>query len=248
MINSILLTDFTGFANTRFDFTKGINVLIGKNGTGKTHVLKCLAATLQARHDFLGKNSASKEQFEYILAEDMIFYFKPDVIGNLVNKGVPSGRANITVTIDGKLLQYSFSSASKTTVKLETDEKWDDRHFIYIPPREMFSLFEGFIGLSSKHEISFDQTYINLAHALSLPILRESEDNPLKPAIELLEQELQFKVLQMNGRFYIQTESGNMEAHLVAEGLRKLASILYLILNGEINADTILFWDEPEAT
>ena len=247
MINSILLTDFTGFANTQFDFTKGINVLIGKNGTGKTHVLKCLAATLQARHDFLGKNSASKEQFEYILAEDMIFYFKPDVIGNLVNKGVPSGRANITVTIDDKLLQYSFSSASKTTVKLETDEKWDDRHFIYIPPREMFSLFEGFIGLSSKREISFDQTYINLAHALSLPILRESEDNPLKPAIELLEQELQFKVLQMNGRFYIQTEKGNMEAHLVAEGLRKLASILYLILNGEINTDTILFWDEPEA-
>ena len=42
MINSILLTDFTGFANTRFDFTKGINVLIGKNGTGKTHVLKML--------------------------------------------------------------------------------------------------------------------------------------------------------------------------------------------------------------
>ena len=76
MINSILLTDFTGFANTRFDFTKGINILIGKNGTGKTHVLKCLAATLQARHDFLGKNSVSKEQFEYILAEDMIFLFQ----------------------------------------------------------------------------------------------------------------------------------------------------------------------------
>ena len=92
MINSILLTDFTGFANTRFDFTKGINVLIGKNGTGKTHVLKCLAATLQARHDFLGKNSTSKEQFEYILAEDMIFYFKPDVIGNLVNSTFRQGK------------------------------------------------------------------------------------------------------------------------------------------------------------
>lgn len=38
-----------------------------------------------------------------------------------------------------------------------------------------------------------------------------------------------------------------MEAHLVAEGLRKLASILYLILNGEINANTVLFWDEPES-
>lgn len=51
----------------------------------------------------------------------------------------------------------------------------------------------------------------------------------------------------MNGRFYIQTEGRNMEAHLVAEGLRKLASILYLILNGEINEKTILFWDEPES-
>ena len=124
MINSILLTNFTGFANNRFDFTEGVNVLIGKNGTGKTHVLKCLAATLQARHDFLGKNSASKEQFEYILAEDMIYYFKPDIIGNLVSKGLPSGRANIAVTIDSKVLQYNFSSAAKTTVKLETDEKW----------------------------------------------------------------------------------------------------------------------------
>lgn len=190
MINSILLTNFTGFTNNRFDFTEGVNVLIGKNGTGKTHVLKCLAATLQARHDFLGKNSASKEQFEYILAEDMIYYFKPDIIGNLVSKGLPSGRANIAVTIDSKVLQYSFSSAAKTTVKLETDEKWNDRHFIYIPPREMFSLFEGFIGLSSKREISFDQTYINLAHALALPVLRESEDNPLRPAVELLEREL----------------------------------------------------------
>ena len=36
MINSILLTNFTGFANNRFDFTEGVNVLIGKNGTGKT--------------------------------------------------------------------------------------------------------------------------------------------------------------------------------------------------------------------
>ena len=85
------------YENLSFTVPKGrILGLLGKNGTGKTHVLKCLAATLQARHDFLGKNSASKEQFEYILAEDMIFYFKPDVIGNLVNKGVPSGRANIS--------------------------------------------------------------------------------------------------------------------------------------------------------
>ena len=89
MINSILLTDFTGFANTRFDFTKGINILIGRMVRARRTYSN--AWRQLCRHGMTSsvKNSVSKEQFEYILAEDMIFYFKPDVIGNLVNKGVP---------------------------------------------------------------------------------------------------------------------------------------------------------------
>lgn len=39
MINSILLKNFTGFTENEFHFVKGINVFIGKNGTGKTHVM-----------------------------------------------------------------------------------------------------------------------------------------------------------------------------------------------------------------
>lgn len=247
MIKSISLQGFTGFTDNSFSFSNGINIFIGKNGTGKTHVLKCLASILQARNEFQQKQTNSKEQFEYILAENIIHYFKPDFIGNLVKKNIDSGKSTVSVNIDGKELSFSFSTTSKATVKIEKDDKWDDCQFIYIPPREMFSLFEGFIGLSSKRELSFDQTYINLAHSLALPVLRNLENNPLKPAINLLEKELGFNVLQMNGRFYIKTDEGEMEAHLVAEGLRKLASVLYLILNGEINNQTILFWDEPES-
>ena len=43
------------------------------------------------------------------------------------------------------------------------------------------------------------------------------------------------------------TEKGNMEAHLFAEGLRKLASILYLILNGE-TSDGIFVIFNPNST
>ncbi len=247
MVNSISLQGFTGFTNNSFSFTNGINILIGKNGTGKTHILKCLASALQAHHEFQQKRTTSKEQFEYILAENITHYFKPDFIGNLVNKNIVPGKSTVSIKNDGKELSFSFSATSRTTVKIEKDEKWDECQFIYIPPREMFSLFEGFIGLSNKRELSFDQTYINLAHSLALPVLRDLENNPLKSAIDLMEKELGFNVLQMNGRFYIKTDKGPMEAHLVAEGLRKLASILYLILNGEINQNTILFWDEPES-
>lgn len=163
MVNSISLKGFTSFTDNSFSFTNGINILIGKNGTGKTHVLKSLASAMQARHEFQAKQTTSKEQFEYVLAENMGHYFKPDSIGNLVNKNIISGKSTVGIEIDGKELSFSFSTTSKTTVKIEKDDKWDDYQFIYIPPREMFSLFEGFIGLSSKRELSFDQTYINLA-------------------------------------------------------------------------------------
>ena len=59
MVNSITLAGFTSFIDNSFSFVNGINVLIGKNGTGKTHVLKCLASALQARHDFLAKQTTS---------------------------------------------------------------------------------------------------------------------------------------------------------------------------------------------
>lgn len=86
MIKSISLKGFTGFTDNSFTFSNGINIFIGKNGTGKTHVLKCLASVLQARNEFQQKQTNSKEQFEYILAENIIHYFKPDFIGNLVKR------------------------------------------------------------------------------------------------------------------------------------------------------------------
>jgi len=47
-IESLTLENFTVFENTTFEFCPGINVLIGENSTGKTHVLKVLYSFLKA--------------------------------------------------------------------------------------------------------------------------------------------------------------------------------------------------------
>jgi len=111
----------------------------------------------------------------------------------------------------------------------------------------MFSLFEGFLGLAANREISFDETYIALAKALDAPVLKGPRYEKVKDLIEPLENVLGIKVIKENGRFYIKDNNGKMEAHLVAEGLRKLASLMYLILNGELSKNSVLFWDEPES-
>ena len=49
------------------------------------------------------------------------------------------------------------------------------------------------------------------------------------------------------GRFYLNLPSGSMEMHLVAEGLRKLATVARLIATGSLLDKGYLFWDEPES-
>ena len=51
-IKSIKLENFTVFGDVAIDFSEGINVLIGENATGKTHLLKVLySASRSNRYD-----------------------------------------------------------------------------------------------------------------------------------------------------------------------------------------------------
>lgn len=66
--------------------------------------------------------------------------------------------------------------------------------------------------------------------------------------LQPLEQAMGGKVeVDAAGRFYLILDSGRMEMHLVAEGLRKLAMVARLIATGSLLDTGYLFWDEPEA-
>lgn len=49
-ISMFELQNFTVFEQARFELSPGINVLIGENGTGKTHVFKALYAVTRELH------------------------------------------------------------------------------------------------------------------------------------------------------------------------------------------------------
>jgi len=50
-----------------------------------------------------------------------------------------------------------------------------------------------------------------------------------------------------DGRFFLkQQRGGDFEIPLVAEGFRKLGTVSYLLANGTLAGQSILFWDEPE--
>lgn len=247
MIEQLKLNGFTNFDDSTFVFSEGINVFIGRNGSGKTHILKSIAATLTANNEIQKSESKAKEKFEGLIAEKLIGYFKPEQLGRLVKRQQGGANTTIELKANGRNLTYSFSTNSRANVKIEKNEEITSLSSLYIPPREMFSLYEGFLSLIENREISFDDTYVMLAKSLGAPLLKGPRLEAFKDLINRLEKNLNFRVIKENGRFYIEDNSGKMEAHLVAEGLRKLASIMYLILNGELSKNSVLFWDEPEA-
>jgi hypothetical protein len=119
---------------------------------------------------------------------------------------------------------------------------------VFLPSREGLAMFEGFIAAYRQRELSFDETYFDLAVSLSASALRGTLPHALKEIGSDLESVLGGKVVLDGSRFYLRGEGGSMlEAPLLSEGLRKLASILRLLQNGELRSTGLLLWDEPEA-
>lgn len=245
MIHNLYLSNFTCFEKCNLAFSKGINVFIGPNGTGKTHIMKCLAASMKANALYAQSTSKTKDKFGDLLTEKLLGYFKPDMLGHLVNK-YGTGTASVRLELEAGELAYTFSEKA-SLAKTDNNTYIEQPHFIYIPPREMFSLFEGFISLYEKREISFDETYIDLAKAMDVAPLKNEALKEVQDMLTPLLKKWDIKVVRKGNRFYVIDKDKEYEAHLVAEGLRKVATILYLCFNGELKPNSILFWDEPES-
>lgn len=246
MVKDLYLSDFTCFAKANLHFCKGINVFIGRNGTGKTHILKCLAASMKANAAFARSETKSKDKFGDLFTEKLRGYFKPDALGHLVNKS-GTGAATVRISFPKTgTLEYSFGEKA-SLAKTDNNAYIEQPHFVYIPPREMLSLFDGFISLYEKREISFDETYLDLAKALDVAPLRnaalQEAHNMLSPVLA----KWNIEVVRRGNQFYVMEHGKEYEAHLLAEGLRKVATIIYLCINGEITRGTTLLWDEPES-
>ncbi|MBK7873483.1 MAG: ATP-binding protein [Saprospiraceae bacterium] len=107
---------------------------------------------------------------------------------------------------------------------------------------------KGFQSLYAKREVSFDRTYYDLAVSLGLGILKNSALQEAKKLAKAIREAIKAEVFQRDERFYFKFDDldSELEAPVVAQGINKLGQLYYLILNGSLTKDTILFWDEPE--
>ena len=231
---------FTVFEAADFPFTPGVNVLIGENGTGKSHVLKLLYALLAA-----AGGNPTKEEAARAVRDGLGAIFKPDEgqIGRLVRLGAE--RADIGLESDegyGGNIVSDSGDVSVTEHGLP-----EPGGALFVPSREVLAMFEGFLAAYKDRELSFDETYRDICLALTRNPLKGEAKEAAEALGEPIREMLGGTVELKGKRFYVDLGDGMREAHLIAEGLRKIAALGYLIQNGSIKAGGVLLWDEPEA-
>lgn len=244
-VKTVKLQRFSVFEDAIFEFGPGINVFIGVNATGKTHIMKLLYSLLKVCEVAHKDRLSSREKMEEALAQKLVGVFKPDHVGRLVRRGRGRNSSSVELSFDDETFRATITSLD--TITLDYGRLPDPVSALYLPAHEFLSIYEGFISAYTQRETSFDETFYDLSLALNALPLRGPRLTEINDLITPLEKAIGGKVLQENGRFYVRLPEGKFEAHLVSEGFRKIAGLIYLINNGSLTQNGILFWDEPEA-
>ncbi|OOB77024.1 MAG: hypothetical protein BEN19_00395 [Epulopiscium sp. Nuni2H_MBin003] len=191
-IESIKLEEFTVFKEIEINCATGINVFIGENGTGKTHLLKSVYSA----------NKKEKEKY---------FTTKEVRLGEALIKGN---------NIDN----------------------------VFIPSKDMLTHSESFMSINDKYDMPFDRTYYEVISKSLLPKLKETPEIS-KEIVAHLEKIIGGKVVVEKDVFYILQDGKcrRIEFALESEGIKKIAILWQLIMNGTIEKNTGLFLDEPES-
>ena len=85
MLDKIKIENFTVFDEVEFQFGHGINIIIGDNGTGKSHLLKLAYAVSTVASDSSKlESSPAKADLQKQIATKLVNVFRPDSLGRLV--------------------------------------------------------------------------------------------------------------------------------------------------------------------
>ena len=238
---SIRLQNFTVFRDVTLDFVPGVNVFIGANGTGKTHLLKALYTSQYTIFEF-GRGGLSVATFNFkgvFQSDDSPLIRKPA----LSSKDV--------AVVSGTLGNYSYDrqwnfTINQDSVVDEAAHRIADKmpRPIFVPSIDMMAHTHGFVSTYSLYSIDFDQTYRDITTLLLAP--KKRSENEHKDILKTLRDILGGDVESEGERFYLRTPQGRFAMPLVAEGLRKIATLYQLLKNGFLKPGDVLFWDEPE--
>lgn len=249
MLNDVALKNFGPLEDFEWSNLSGINVILGKNGSGKTFLLKSLYTAMRTLEEYRRGNE--QRTIADILVDKLYWTFQTEKIGDLVSKKSNS-LLSCDVCFDGDLFKYKFGK--DTTRQIGSIENYvpvRQSNSMFLPAKEVLSLHH--IILKSREQdklFGFDDTYYDLAKALQIPRARGRSCAEFASSREQLEDILGGKVEydENAGRWYFKNKlNQKFSIGVTAEGVKKIAILDTLLGNRYLNDKSLIFVDEPES-
>ena len=239
-LTKVKLTNFTAFEQLEVEFSPGINVLVGENGTGKTHLLKvCYAASALAQP---GDSFADK-----LLS---VFLPSDGDAGRLVRASAKNALGSVEVFRPSCSVAATISKDVETVVSdAETGfGEWQSSPLpsVYIPANELLAAAPGFLPRYAAGEVPGAEVAADILRWAYLPPWPAPPDDCRQPLLTALEKAMGGRVAVKGEEFFLEGKHSRLEFSLLAAGIRKLALLWLLIRNGSLSDGSVLFWDEPE--
>ncbi|MEO1386735.1 MAG: ATP-binding protein [Cyanobacteria bacterium J06634_6] len=261
MITQLELTNFSAFDHLKVDFSKRVNLLVGKNNTGKTKLLKAAYAVASGGRLLRNKPETSNDELQSFLTDQLMGLFIPlnKQLGGLVHIDPRTNGANVKKTAQiqglmdsGERVTIGFGKDSQSiTLFSEIDLQQYRANPVYMPTKEILSFMEGFNSLIERYPFSFDQTYQDMYRLLELPNLQEEKRHALATRVIAQVREIcdgQF-IFRDDGKVTFTSSDGiESSANSVSEGFRRMGLLARLLETGAIEPGSAgsLYWDEPE--
>ncbi|MCL2222570.1 MAG: AAA family ATPase [Oscillospiraceae bacterium] len=252
-IKSIQLRNFTVFNELSIELSSGVNVFIGENGTGKTHILKVLYAFCNHEQEGADDNAPILHSaFDYWLKA----YFQDVSYSKLfhrsftdINTLIQNAPISISVGAQDEIYDFSIVDYNHDYRKhgIFGDSKAKKRTpSVYIPAKEMLT-HSGFEKDFLERNFPFDATLIDILNKAGMSTLK-SLSSDMQKLLDEIVKIIGGRVIYQSDRYYIDKGQGVLvEFRAEAEGHKKLGLLYRLIETGNIKKGSVLLWDEPEA-
>lgn len=255
MIEGISIQSFTAFKRLDWQNHRALNVIVGVNDTGKSHLLKLLYSITKSQ-ELLAKGgieTTGKIWADYLADKLLTVYLpKKGAIGSLVHRG--ESRSKVEVRFNNETYLFSFGKDTSHRISDATEFTKPDKNLqsLFFPPKEVMSIRDALksqIREFGYQPWGFDATYHDLVAALGSPSRSGKISPNLKSAREALIDILGGSFSIEEDDFYFR-RNGTPEKYSMwqtAEGFRRVGIFSCLINNRWISAGSILFFDEPES-
>ena len=257
MIRELVVQGVTVFPEREyFEFVPGINIVIGGNDSGKSHLLKLCYSVAQWSSIGGKKSLPDKWAEEQRLRNDLMRVFSSHDLAGLTALNRGNSHAEVEVSLEGHGVPEGTGRISFEFLASEEEEglhitrmpqRFLHSNVIFLTARDVLSIYPGFIQIGKSFPDILDGACWDLCKALDCEPVEKLTDVRMGRVLARIEKILGGELMRQDGRFYLKRPGQiPMEMSLVAEGFKRLGTLGCLVRNEVVKQGTVLFLDEPE--